>query len=512
MSASACPRGAVGRRGSPSCWNWSASAGFARRHPHELSGGQQQRVALARALAPDRPGPAGRALLLPRRRAARRDRRAVACARRGRGDRDPRHPRPGRGAVAGDAGRGPRQGTHRGRGQPAGALQCSGQPAGCTFLGRGKPVAGQSFRRCRALRDRRAEGPWRRCPARRHGDGPRPPEQLRLTAGGSVIDAGPAAVATVTAIDYYGHDSLTELQLPGPHDGGGQGGASSRIDVPLAAARGAAARAHRRDNGGLAARSRQREHRCLQRGRALSGSQHDQARDPARRARAGAHRPGALVILAARTRARAQLLQPGGQRPASARGRSGAGRPRGTRARCNCHLTCCGYLLEAGERAIEPANVDRKPLPPSTVVDQPAFPCCKNTTAHDLGTLLVSLTLAAAGHGPALRQGITAREARVALWLLVHAAYPGLVRPSVAFPVRRQGRLAARHPARRRARVLPRGTLVAVFMNYSPGGRPRIRACRPLRATSCGSHYGDERATASSPASAALPTISARLA
>ena len=133
-------------------------------------------------------------------------------------------------------------------------------------------------------------------------------------------------------------------------------------------------------------------------------------------------------------------------------------------------FTCCGYLLEAGERAIQPARLERKPLPPTTVVDQPTFPCCKYTTAHDLGTLLVSLTLAASGHGPALRQGITPREARVALWLLVHAAYPGLVRPSVAFPVaHKAGWLPdIQHDA---ALVFsPRGTLVAVFMNYSPGG------------------------------------------
>jgi hypothetical protein len=141
-------------------------------------------------------------------------------------------------------------------------------------------------------------------------------------------------------------------------------------------------------------------------------------------------------------------------------------------------LTCCGYLLEEGERAIAPATVRRRPLPPSTIVDQPAFPCCKYTTAHDLGSLLVSLVLAAAGHGPALRQGITAREARVALWLLLHAGYPGLVRPAVAFPV---GHKAGWLPDIQHDAALvfaPRGTLVAVFMNYSPGGvsYARVRA------------------------------------
>ena len=112
----------------------------------------------------------------------------------------------------------------------------------------------------------------------------------------------------------------------------------------------------------------------------------------------------------------------------------------------------------------------RTPLPPTTVVDQPSFPCCKYTTAHDLGILLVSLTLAARGHGPALRHGITAREARVALWLLVHAAYPGLVRPAVAFPV---GHKAGWLPGIQHDAALvfsPRGTLVAVFMNYAASG------------------------------------------
>ncbi|MDX6562971.1 MAG: Beta-lactamase enzyme family, partial [Gaiellales bacterium] len=69
-------------------------------------------------------------------------------------------------------------------------------------------------------------------------------------------------------------------------------------------------------------------------------------------------------------------------------------------------FTCCPYLLEAGERAYSARRAQRRPLPPATVVDQPTFPCCKYTTAHDLGTLLVSLTLAVTGQGPAPRHGI----------------------------------------------------------------------------------------------------------
>jgi hypothetical protein len=138
-------------------------------------------------------------------------------------------------------------------------------------------------------------------------------------------------------------------------------------------------------------------------------------------------------------------------------------------------LTCCEYLLENGERATEPARMRRAPLPPTSVADQPTFPCCKYTTAHDLGTLLVSLSLAATGHGPAPRQGITAREARVALWLLVHAGYPGLVRPSSPFPV---GHKAGWLPDMQHDAALvftPHGTIVAVFMNYSPGGVSYVR-------------------------------------
>lgn len=130
-------------------------------------------------------------------------------------------------------------------------------------------------------------------------------------------------------------------------------------------------------------------------------------------------------------------------------------------------FTCCPYLLEPGESS---KRMRRLPLPLTTVVDQPTFPCCKYTTAHDLGTLLVSLMLASTGHGPALRLGITPREARVALWLLVHASYPGLVRPSSAFPV---GHKAGWLPDMQHDAALvftPHGTLVAVFMNYSARG------------------------------------------
>lgn len=169
----------------------------------------------------------------------------------------------------------------------------------------------------------------------------------------------------------------------------------------------------------------------------------------------------ALVLNSSNSAANALLVRAGGATAVDAVARSlGA----------TATAMCCGYLLEAGEHAYSAAAYQRTPLPPATVVDQPTFPCCKYTTAHDLGTLLVSLTLAASGHGPALRQGITPREARVALWLMIHAGYPGLVRPAVAFPV---GHKAGWLPDIQHDAALvfsPRGTLVAVFMNYSAGG------------------------------------------
>ncbi len=133
-------------------------------------------------------------------------------------------------------------------------------------------------------------------------------------------------------------------------------------------------------------------------------------------------------------------------------------------------FTCCDFLLEPGERAPATARMRRSPLPPLSVASQPVFPCCKYTTAHDLGTLLVSLMLASTGHGSARRQGITPREARVALWLLIHAGYPGLVRPSSPFPV---GHKAGWLPDIQHDAALvftPHGTIVAVFMNYSSSG------------------------------------------
>jgi beta-lactamase class A len=99
-----------------------------------------------------------------------------------------------------------------------------------------------------------------------------------------------------------------------------------------------------------------------------------------------------------------------------------------------CHAIGCrdtdmygGYLTEeapsgrAAPREIPPAVSDRVP---------PVAEYGKHTTARDLGLLATSLVEAATGHGPAHRAGVSGREARVALWLLVHTSYPGLVRPN----------------------------------------------------------------------------------
>jgi len=72
------------------------------------------------------------------------------------------------------------------------------------------------------------------------------------------------------------------------------------------------------------------------------------------------------------------------------------------------------------------------PIPPVRVERAPFIATYgKHTTAHDLGMLLSGLVQAAGGKGVAHRAGISRHEARVAIWLLIHARYPGLVRPNV---------------------------------------------------------------------------------
>lgn len=83
-----------------------------------------------------------------------------------------------------------------------------------------------------------------------------------------------------------------------------------------------------------------------------------------------------------------------------------------------------GYLAD---------DYDRRLRPPVLVDNQPDVPCCKVTTAHDLGILMQSIVEAAAGRGRARRLGLTGRDARVALWLLAHTDSPGLIAPWTRF-------------------------------------------------------------------------------
>jgi hypothetical protein len=71
-------------------------------------------------------------------------------------------------------------------------------------------------------------------------------------------------------------------------------------------------------------------------------------------------------------------------------------------------------------------------IPPVRTEQSPSIPTYgKHTTAHDLGNLASALVQAAGGKGKARAAGISRHEARVAIWLLIHARYPGLVRPNV---------------------------------------------------------------------------------
>jgi beta-lactamase class A len=109
-------------------------------------------------------------------------------------------------------------------------------------------------------------------------------------------------------------------------------------------------------------------------------------------------------------------------------------------------------------------------VPPADDDDPPEIAYGKHTTAHDLGMLLLALMQAASGKGPAHTLGLTERKARVALWLLIHARFPGLVRPSTSAPVgHKAGWLdEVEHDAS--LIFTPRGTIILVVMNESPGG------------------------------------------
>ncbi len=70
--------------------------------------------------------------------------------------------------------------------------------------------------------------------------------------------------------------------------------------------------------------------------------------------------------------------------------------------------------------------------PPPVHVDSSPPPSFKYTTAADMARLGAWLADAAAGSGPLVRRGVTRHEARELLYLMLHAADPGLVLPGAA--------------------------------------------------------------------------------
>ena len=79
-----------------------------------------------------------------------------------------------------------------------------------------------------------------------------------------------------------------------------------------------------------------------------------------------------------------------------------------------------GYLIEGGGGSSLLAVVDQPPT------------AYKHTTAGDMAAVAAMLVDAAAGRGPLLRHGISPHEARELLYLMLHAADPGLVSPGAA--------------------------------------------------------------------------------
>jgi hypothetical protein len=112
---------------------------------------------------------------------------------------------------------------------------------------------------------------------------------------------------------------------------------------------------------------------------------------------------------------------------------------------------------------VPPVRIDRRPF---------IGVYGKHTTAHDLGALASALVEAAGGRGKASRAGISRHEARVAIYLLIHARYTGTVRANVGDVVgHKAGWLGGvEHDA---ALVFTqRGTVVTVIMSQGSGVGP----------------------------------------
>ncbi len=123
--------------------------------------------------------------------------------------------------------------------------------------------------------------------------------------------------------------------------------------------------------------------------------------------------------------------------------------------------TAAGYL----------AGQDRKGTnPPVQINAQPEVPCCKETTAHDLGILMQQIVEATAGTGRAHRLGLTARDARVALWLLAHTSNPGLFEPWTQWITAHKIGDVDRAWHDVAAIFTPQGPLITVAMTYNENG------------------------------------------
>lgn len=93
----------------------------------------------------------------------------------------------------------------------------------------------------------------------------------------------------------------------------------------------------------------------------------------------------------------------------------------------------------------------------------------KHTTAHDLGVLASTLVEAGGGRGKARRQGISRHEARVAIYLLIHARYRGLVRPNVNNVVGHKSGWLSGVEHDTALVFTPAGTVVTVVMSQGSG-------------------------------------------
>jgi beta-lactamase class A len=144
-----------------------------------------------------------------------------------------------------------------------------------------------------------------------------------------------------------------------------------------------------------------------------------------------------------------------------------------------------GYVLDT-RRAAAAAD-----LPPAGADRRLRIPPGKHTTPRDLGLMLAALHAATLGRGPAARLGVSPREARAVLWLLIRADYPGLLAPGTSDPVaHKAGWLrAVQHDAgvvytRRGALVVVVMTQRAAGVSYAASavyGARVLRVLRPLR-------------------------------